>query len=43
MWEVKATVVPVVTGALGVVTPELGEWLQQSPGTTSEISVPKST
>ena len=36
MWDVKATVVPVVTGALGSVTPKLGAWLQQIPGTTSE-------
>uniref|UniRef100_A0A3P9CNU3 GOLD domain-containing protein n=1 Tax=Maylandia zebra TaxID=106582 RepID=A0A3P9CNU3_9CICH len=38
MWRVKVTVVPVVIGALGAVTPKLGEWLQQIPGTTSEIS-----
>ncbi|KAL4000544.1 hypothetical protein ACER0C_008315 [Sarotherodon galilaeus] len=42
MWRVKITVVPVVIGALGAVTPKLGEWLQQIPGTTSEISVQKS-
>ncbi|CAI5636064.1 unnamed protein product [Oreochromis niloticus] len=42
MWRVKVTVVPVVIGALGAVTPKLGEWLQQIPGTTSEISVQKS-
>ncbi|KAF7643082.1 hypothetical protein LDENG_00244990 [Lucifuga dentata] len=39
MWKVKSTV---VIGALGAVTPKLGEWLQQIPGTTSEISVQKS-
>lgn len=41
MWKVKATVVPVVMGALSAVTPT--EWLQQLLGTTSEISVQKST
>ncbi len=39
MWKVRATVVPVVIGALGAVTPKLGEWLQQIPGKTSEVSV----
>ena len=39
MWKVKAKVVPVVEGALGAVTPKLGEWLQQIPGTASELSV----
>ncbi|KAF7655229.1 hypothetical protein LDENG_00059120 [Lucifuga dentata] len=39
MWKVKSTVVPVVIGTLGAVTPKLGEWLQQIPGTTSEVSV----
>lgn len=29
MWKVKAIVVPVITGPLGVVTPKLGERLQQ--------------
>ena len=38
MWGVKATVVPVVIGTLGAATPKLGGWLQQIPGTTSEIS-----
>lgn len=33
--EVKATVVPVVIGALGAVTHSLGELLQQILGTTS--------
>jgi len=42
MWELKAAVVPVVIGALGAMTPKLGEWLQQVPGTTSEISVQNS-
>ncbi len=42
MWGVKAAVVPVVIGALGAVTPKLGDWLQQMTGTTSEISVQKS-
>ncbi len=42
MWGVKATVVPVSIRALKAVTPKLGEWLQQIPGTTSEISVKKS-
>ena len=39
----KAVVVPIVTGALGAVTPKLEWWLQQIPGTTTEISVQKST
>ena len=43
MWGVKATVVPVVIGALGAVTYKLGEWLQQIPGTTPEISAQRST
>ncbi len=42
MWKVKASVVPVVVGALGAVTPKLGEWFQQISGTTSEASVQKS-
>ena len=33
--------VPFGIGALGAVTPKLGEWLQEIPGTTSEISVQK--
>ncbi|KAK7930440.1 hypothetical protein WMY93_006835 [Mugilogobius chulae] len=41
-WKVKATVVPVVIGALGAVTPKLDEWLQHIPGSTSDISVQKS-
>ena len=41
MWKVKAKVVPVVIGALEAVTPKLEEWLQQIPGTTSELSVLK--
>ncbi|XP_051931065.1 uncharacterized protein LOC127607055 [Hippocampus zosterae] len=40
-WKVKVTVTPVVVGALGAVTPKLDEWLQQIPGTTSDISVQK--
>lgn len=43
MWKVKAKVVPVVIGAFGAVTPKLAEWLLQIPGTTSELSVQKST
>ena len=34
--------VPIVIRALGAVTPKLDWWLQQIPGTTSEISVQKS-
>ncbi|KAF7648062.1 hypothetical protein LDENG_00162600 [Lucifuga dentata] len=41
-WKVKSKVVPVVIGALGAVAPNLGEWLQEIPGTTSEVSVQKS-
>ena len=42
MRKVKANKVPVVIGAPGAVTPKLEEWLQQIPGTTSELSVQKS-
>ena len=42
MWGVEESVVPLVLIALGAVTPKLGEWLQQIPGITSEISVQKS-
>lgn len=42
MWSVTLTVVPVVIGELGAVTPKLGEWLQQIARTTSEISIQKS-
>ena len=38
MWSVKATVVPLVIRELGAVTSKPGWWLQQIPGTTSEIS-----
>ncbi|KAK7886240.1 hypothetical protein WMY93_025861 [Mugilogobius chulae] len=41
-WKVKATVVPVVIGALGAMNPKLDEWLQHIPGSTSDISVQKS-
>ncbi|KAF7645372.1 hypothetical protein LDENG_00205860, partial [Lucifuga dentata] len=41
-WKVKSKVVPMVIGALRAVTPKLGEWLQEIPGTTSEVSVQKS-
>ena len=41
-WKVKTSVVPVVIGALGAVTPKLEEWLQQIPGKTSDIWVQKS-
>ncbi|KAK1798063.1 hypothetical protein P4O66_000560 [Electrophorus voltai] len=41
MWKVKATMLPMVTRALGAVTPKLGEYLQQIPGTPSEISILK--
>lgn len=43
MWRAKATVGFVVIGARGTVTPKLGEWLQQIPGMTCEISVQKSS
>ena len=43
MWGIKVTVVPVVIRALGTVTHKPVEWLQQIPGTTSEVSVQKST
>lgn len=38
----KAAVVPVVIGALRALTHKLGEWFQQIPGKTSEITVQKS-
>ena len=38
----KATVVPIVIKTLGAITPKLGGWPQQIPGTTSETSVQKS-
>lgn len=34
---------PVMVGALGVVIPKLGEWLQQLTGKTSKLSVQKNT
>ena len=43
IWSVKVAVVPIVIGALGAVTPKLDWWLHQIPGTTSEISVQKSS
>lgn len=42
MWKVKCKVVPMVIGTLWAVTPKLKEWLQQIPGTKSEVSVKKS-
>jgi len=39
MWELKAAVVPLVIRSLGAMTPKLGEWLLQIPGTRSEIAV----
>lgn len=41
MLKVKAAVVPVVKRALGTVTPELRDWLQQIPATISGIPVQK--
>lgn len=41
MWRVKETMVVVVIGAYSAVTPMVGE--QQIPGTTSAISVKKSS
>lgn len=38
----KVTAVPALIGALGAVTPKLREWLQQIPGTKSELSVQRS-
>ena len=38
----KVKVVPVVIGALGAVTPNLQEWLQQIARKTPELSVHKS-
>lgn len=42
MCEVKVSVVPMMIRVLGAVTHKLGEWLQQTPGTTSEVSVQRS-
>ena len=42
MWKVKCNVIPFVVGPLGAVTPKLGEWLQQIPGSTPEASFQKS-
>lgn len=39
MWGVKTTV---VIGALGVLIPKLEERLQQTPGTTADVSAQKS-
>lgn len=39
IWGVKPSVILVAIGALVFVTLKLGEWLQQIPGTTSEIAV----
>lgn len=41
MWAVKTTVVSVVIGALGDVTPKLSGWFQQKSGAASEISAQK--
>ena len=40
MWRVKASVVPMVIGALRAASPKIGEW--QIPGTTSKISAQRS-
>lgn len=42
MWKVKAKVVSVVVGPLGAEASKLGEWLQHTPGRTSELSVQQS-
>lgn len=39
MWGVKPSLILVVIGALVLVTPKLGEWLQKIPGTISKIAV----
>lgn len=41
LWGVTASVVPMVIKDLDAVTTKLGEWFQQIPETTSEISVQK--
>ena len=41
MWGVKASVVPMVIGQFGAVTPKLGDWPQKILGVTSKISVQK--
>lgn len=43
LWTGKASVVPVVIGAVVAVMPKLEEWLQQIPGITSEIYVQKNS
>ena len=41
MWGVKASVVPVLVGALGAVNTKLEEWPNKSQEKTPEISVQK--
>ena len=41
-WKVKATVVPVVIGALGAVTPAHSMWLDQIPGNVETSQLQKS-
>lgn len=41
-WKVKAKVTPMINGALGTMTPQLENWLQWIPGTSSKTSVQKS-
>ena len=38
MWELMASVVPVVIGTHRAVTPKLGEWLEQILGRASVVS-----
>lgn len=39
MMGAKASVIPVVIGALGAVIPKLGDWLKTDQGKKSEISI----
>lgn len=41
MWKMKTKATLVITGAFGIMIPKIEKWLQQIPGTTSEISIQK--
>ena len=43
IWGENVSVVSMVIGAFGAVTPKLGEWLKQIPGIISETTFQKST
>ena len=41
MWNMKCTIIPVITGAIGIVTESLKKNLEVIPGKHSVDSVPK--